>query len=170
MRGVGVRGVSALLRKKRQPSQEELKTGSEKIIQKKAFSNEGSIFDKPDAVWLHSNLSVYSSGFTLCGRVLYSARFTPTLLIVASNYVSFSNPESGRVLGKFLFSDIFCIVTSGMSEEKLVEYSRDREKFQTEYIESQKLELEADQFAIVTTKCGLHRGRIHIFRATRSDT
>jgi hypothetical protein len=166
MRGVGVRGVSALLRRKKHTSQEcTSETGNP--IQSKPFSNEGCIFEKPDAVWLQSNLSVYGAGLTICGKVIYSQRFVPKVVTVASNCVSFSNPVSGRVLGNFHFSDIFCIISGGMPEEKQMEYSRDREQFQTEYMISQKLELEANQFAIVTTKCSFHRGRTIIFRADR---
>jgi hypothetical protein len=164
MRGGGGRGVSALLRRKKQ-NKDEAKL--EISITKKAFSNEGSIFEKPDAVWLQSNLLVYSAGLTLCGKVLYPERFVPKLLTVASNCVSFSNPDSSRVLGRYHFSDIFCIVAGEMPEDKQIEYSRDREIFKAEYMVAQKLELEADQFAIVTTKCGFHRGSTHIFRAVR---
>ena len=169
MRGVGVRGVGALLRRKKHASQENT-ADSEHPSQAKPFSNEGCIFEKPDAVWLQSNLSVYSAGFTLCGKVIYSQRFVPKVVTVASNSVSFSNPGNSRVLGKFNFSDIFCIISGGMSDEKQMEYSRDREQFKIEYMVSQKLELEANQFAIVTTKCSFHRGRTIVFRADRSDS
>jgi hypothetical protein len=169
MRGVGVRGVGALLRKKKRNTQENAPE-SENLIQAKAFSNEGCIFEKPDAVWLQSNLSVFSAGLTLCGKVLYSQRFVPKLITVASNCVSVSNLGNSRVLEKFHFSDIFCIISGEMTEEKQMEYSRAREQFETEYMTTQKLELEANQFAIVTTNCSFHRGRTIIFRAERSDS
>ena len=126
----GVSGVSALLRRKKPNAQEN---SSEHHTQRKAFSNEGCVFEKPDAIWLQSNLSVYCSGFSLCGKVLYSPRFVPKLLTMASSCVSFTNPGSSRVVGKFHFSDILCIISGGMTEGKQMEYSRDREQFKSEY-------------------------------------
>ncbi len=166
MRGIG---VGALLRRKKHKSQEITSESEYTVQQAKPFSNEGSIFEKPDAIWLQSNLSVYTAGLTVCGKVLYSQRFVPKTVTVASNCVSFSNPGSSRVIGKFHFSDIFCIISGGMPEGKQIEFSRDREQFKTEYMVSQNLELEDNQFAIVTTKCSFHRGRTIIFCANRSD-
>jgi hypothetical protein len=165
MRG---RGVSSLIRRKlsRKRPQEDPDDKKE-TAPLKPFSNDCAVDTKPDAIWLQSHVSVFSPGFQMYGRVILSSSFKPCVVTISSSSVQLTTKGSGRLLKSFQFCDIAGIKYREMPEEKLKKFARSAVQFEEEHSVLEKLELEQNQFAIVTTKCGFNRGQVIIFATTR---
>ena len=168
-------GVRALLKvklngkRKRGDQGLEGKEDREDIAPSIPFSNENCIFGKPEAVWLQSHLSVFYPGLQIFGKVLVSSSFVPRLMTITSSHIQLSKPGNGKVLERFQFTDIFCIKRRDMPNDERMKFSRNIDVLKDEAAISDKMELERDQFAILTTKEGYHRGRVLIFATTRSN-
>ena len=164
---MNARGVRALLKNRERGRRHEPEEANKVLIISKPFNNEACIFAKPNNVWLQSNLLVLDEGLTIFGKVAIPRRLNPCLVTVTSRCVQISCPRKSKIMRQFCFDAIFCVVHRDMSDDDRKRCSRNAEKFRLEEHASKSIELESNQFAIVTTKAGFHRGLIIILEAER---